>query len=91
MNNVDRRLQRIMRAGIDRRAFLRRTAAAGAMLPFAGSALARRAAAQSSDPIRVGAIIPFTGIETHNGLSMQYGLEIGAAEINESGTRCPVK
>jgi urea transport system substrate-binding protein len=78
-------LQRIMRAGIDRRAFLRRTAAAGAMLPLAGSALPRRVAAQSSDPIRVGAIIPFTGIETHNGLSMQYGLEIGAAEINAAG------
>ncbi len=33
----------------------------------------------------MGAIIPFTGIETHNGLSMQYGLEIGTDEINAAG------
>src|SRR3954451_19433698 len=67
----------------DRRTLLRRAAVAGAM-PFAGSLLARGAAAQG-EPIRVGAIIPFTGIETHNGLSMQYGVEIGAEEINAAG------
>src|SRR3954451_1353434 len=67
----------------DRRTLLRRAAVAGAM-PFAGSLLARGAAAQG-EPIRVGAIIPFTGIETHNGLSMQYGVEIGADEINAAG------
>jgi urea transport system substrate-binding protein len=76
-------LERMMRAGLDRRTLLRGTAA-GAMLPFAGSALTLRAAAQDQ-PIRVGAIIPFTGIETHNGLSMQYGLEIAAEEINAAG------
>ena len=53
-------------------------------MPLAGTLLARSAAAQG-EPIRVGAIIPFTGIETHNGLSMQYGLEIGADEINAAG------
>ena len=53
-------------------------------MPRAGAALARRVAAQGN-PIQVGAIIPFTALETHNGLSMQYGLEIGADEINTAG------
>src|SRR5688500_14474817 len=74
---------RVLRSNVDRRTLLRGAAVAGAM-PFAGSLLAPGAAAQG-DPIRVGAIIPFTGIETHNGLSMQYGLEIGAEEINAAG------
>jgi urea transport system substrate-binding protein len=78
-------VKRMMSAGLDRRSLLRRAAAAGVMLPLTGSAFPRRALAQSDQPIRVGAIIPFTGIETHNGLSMQYGLEIGAAEINAAG------
>src|SRR5688500_19340804 len=74
---------RILRPAFDRRTLLRGVAAAGTM-PLAGSRLARGVAAQG-EPIRVGAIIPFTGLETHNGLSMQYGLEIGTAEINEAG------
>src|SRR5215212_8550572 len=74
---------RMLGSAFDRRTLLRGAVAAGAM-PFASSLLTRGAAAQG-DPIRVGAIIPFTGIETHNGLSMQYGLEIGAAEINAAG------
>ena len=74
---------RILRTAFDRRSLLRGVAAAGVM-PLAGSRLARGAAAQG-DPIRVGAIIPFTGLETHNGLSMQYGLEIGTEEINAAG------
>jgi urea transport system substrate-binding protein len=74
---------RVLGSNFDRRTLLRHAAVAGAM-PFAGSLLARSAAAQG-DAIRVGAIIPFTGIETHNGLSMQYGLEIGADEINGAG------
>jgi urea transport system substrate-binding protein len=74
---------RMLRTAFNRRALLRAMAATG-VLPLAGSRLARGAAAQG-DPIRVGAIIPFTGIETHNGLSMQYGLEIGADEINAAG------
>ena len=79
----NRQMQRMMRAAFDRRALLRGAAAAG-VAPLAGSWRARGAAAQG-EPIRVGAIIPFTGLETHNGLSMQYGLEIGTAEINEAG------
>ena len=83
MATSNRHLQRIMRAAFDRRALLRGAAAAG-VAPLAGSLLARGAAAQG-EPIRVGAIIPFTGLETHNGLSMQYGLEIGTDEINAAG------
>src|SRR5215216_6356207 len=74
---------RILSSAVDRRTLLRGMAAAGA-LPLAGSALTRRVAAQDQ-PVKVGAIIPFTGIETHNGLSMQYGLEIGTDEINAAG------
>jgi urea transport system substrate-binding protein len=77
--------KRIMKLELNRRSLLRRAAVAGAFAPLAGSTLVRRAAAQGGEPIKVGAIIPFTGIETHNGLSMQYGLEIGAAEINAAG------
>src|SRR5215213_7943114 len=74
---------RVLSSNVDRRTLLRHAAVAGGM-PFTGSLRARSAAAQG-DAIRVGAIIPFTGIETHNGLSMQYGLEIGADEINAAG------
>ncbi|MGH2614954.1 MAG: substrate-binding protein [Thermomicrobiales bacterium] len=74
-----------MSSALDRRTLLRRAAVAGAALPLVGLEPSRRVAAQTSDPIRVGAIIPFTGLETHNGLSMQYGLEIGADEINAAG------
>jgi urea transport system substrate-binding protein len=74
---------RVLTSNVDRRTLLRGAAVVGAM-HFAGSLLAPGAAAQG-DPIRVGAIIPVTGIETHNGLSMQYGLEIGADEINAAG------
>jgi urea transport system substrate-binding protein len=73
----------MLNSTVDRRTLLRHAAVAGA-IPFTGSLLVPGAAAQG-DPIRVGAIIPFTGIETHNGLSMQYGLEIGADEINAAG------
>ena len=74
-------------SGISRRAVIRRAALLGAAAPFAAAFLRNesgRALAQG-EPIKVGAIIPFTGIETHNGLSMQYGLEIGADEINAAG------
>jgi urea transport system substrate-binding protein len=74
---------RILLTAFDRRSLLRGVAAASVM-PLAGSRLARGTAAQG-DPIRVGAIIPFTGLETRNGLSMQYGLEIGTEEINAAG------
>jgi urea transport system substrate-binding protein len=83
MTTANQQWQRMMRAAFDRRALLRGAAAAG-VAPLAGSLLPHGAAAQE-EPIRVGAIIPFTGLETHNGLSMQYGLEIGTAEINAAG------
>src|SRR5437764_493271 len=70
---------------LDRRTLLRSAAMVGAALPLGGTLLSRHALAESTVPIKVGAIIPFTGIETHNGLSMQYGLEIGADEINAGG------
>jgi ABC-type branched-subunit amino acid transport system substrate-binding protein len=35
--------------------------------------------------IKIGGLIPFTGLETHNGKAMQYGIEIGADEINKAG------
>jgi urea transport system substrate-binding protein len=74
-------------SGITRRALVTRAALLGATAPFAATFLrgGRNVALAQADPIKVGAIIPFTGIETHNGLSMQYGLEIGAAEINAAG------
>ena len=37
------------------------------------------------DPVLIGCLIPFTGVETHNGLSMQYGAEIAAEMINANG------
>jgi urea transport system substrate-binding protein len=75
----------MLQAELDRRGLLRWTAAAGSLLPFAAAASRQPVAAQDEEPIRVGAIIPFTGLETHNGLSMQYGLEIATAEINAAG------
>lgn len=38
-----------------------------------------------SDVAKIGALIPFTGLETHNGLSMKYGIEIAADEVNKDG------
>lgn len=38
-----------------------------------------------SDIVLIGCLIPFTGVETHNGLSMQYGAQIAAEMVNESG------
>jgi len=35
--------------------------------------------------VKIGGLIPFTGIETHNGLSMRYGIEMAAREINAAG------
>jgi urea transport system substrate-binding protein len=84
MTNLNVNARRIMGSELDRRTLLRRAAVAGVAAPVAASLLARGAVAQDG-PIRVGAIIPFTGLETHNGLSMQYGLEIGADEINAAG------
>jgi urea transport system substrate-binding protein len=34
--------------------------------------------------LTIGGIIPFTGLETHNGLSMKYGIEMAADEINSA-------
>jgi hypothetical protein len=56
---------RILGTALDRRSLLRGVAAG--VMPLASSRLARGTAAQG-DPIRVGAIIPFTGLETHNGI-----------------------
>lgn len=41
--------------------------------------------APAAGPIKIGALIPFTGLETHNGLSMKYGAEIAGDEVNEAG------
>lgn len=38
-----------------------------------------------SDPVLIGCLIPFTGVETHNGLSMQYGAQIAAEMVNAEG------
>ena len=38
-----------------------------------------------TDVAKVGALIPFTGLETHNGLSMKYGIEIARDEVNKAG------
>ena len=71
---------------ITRRSLVKQAALLGTAAPIVAASLrGGLAAAQSSEPIKVGAIIPFTGIETHNGLSMKYGLEIGADEINAAG------
>jgi urea transport system substrate-binding protein len=72
-------------SGISRRSLMKQTALFGAAAPFVAAALRRGWSASAAEPIKVGAIIPFTGIETHNGLSMKYGLEIGADEINAAG------
>lgn len=37
------------------------------------------------EPVRIGCLIPFSGVETHNGLSMQYGAEIAAEMVNAAG------
>ncbi len=40
---------------------------------------------QAKDTIRIGCLIPFTGVETHNGLSMKYGAEIARDDVNAAG------
>ncbi len=76
---------RLLTRSVTRRDLLRQAAVAGAAVPAAGLLDRGRRIARAADPLKVGAIIPFTGIETHNGLSMKYGLEIGADEINAAG------
>jgi urea transport system substrate-binding protein len=49
------------------------------------AASATTAAAAAGETITVGCLIPFTGMETHNGTSMQYGAQIAADEINAAG------
>jgi ABC-type branched-subunit amino acid transport system substrate-binding protein len=39
----------------------------------------------AGDTVRIGCLIPFTGVETHNGLSMRYGAEIARDEVNAAG------
>src|SRR4030042_1776644 len=39
----------------------------------------------ADDVVRIGCLIPFTGVETHNGLSMKYGAEIARDEVNAAG------
>lgn len=71
---------------VTRRDLLKQAAVAGAAVPVTGLMLGKgQRTARAADPLKVGAIIPFTGIETHNGLSMKYGLELGADEINAAG------
>jgi urea transport system substrate-binding protein len=70
-----------------RRQFLKRAGATAGALTF-GGALAACGSSSSSgggQDIKVGGLIPFTGIETHNGKAMQYGLEIAVAEVNGAG------
>lgn len=76
---------------LDRRALLVKSAigvgslSLGAMIGGRGqNALAALASADGRD-IKIGGSIPFTGLETHNGLAMKYGIEIGADEINKAG------
>ena len=73
---------------LDRRALLVKSAAGMGSLAL-GMTLGRaqNAMAWSSGgrDIKIGGLIPFTGIETHNGLAMKYGIELGADEINKSG------
>lgn len=39
----------------------------------------------TAEPVKIGLLIPFSGVETHNGLSMQYGADIAADMINAAG------
>jgi urea transport system substrate-binding protein len=89
MDRTHEPLAATLGSDLSRRDFLARAGLLGAGLSSTGALLAACApgggGTTSSGKIKVGAIIPFTGIETHNGLSMKYGLEIGADEINKAG------
>jgi ABC-type branched-subunit amino acid transport system substrate-binding protein len=79
-----------------RRQFVTRSFAGAGAVAFGGGVLAACGASKSSGggggggggggrDIKIGALIPFTGLETHNGKAMQYGTEIAVDEINKAG------
>jgi len=78
-------------SNLSRRRFLMQTGglAAGAMaLPGIVGPLTKSLSPRvsgSSDPFKIGALIPITGIETHVGESMRVSTEIAVDEINAAG------
>jgi urea transport system substrate-binding protein len=71
-------------SAISRRSLLRTglaVAGAGAITSACGPS----GSGGGSGPLKIGALIPVTGLETHNGLSMKYGVEMATAEINKAG------
>jgi urea transport system substrate-binding protein len=61
------------------------TAAATETATAAATATATATTAASGGTVTIGCLIPFTGVETHNGLSMQWGAQIAADAINAAG------
>lgn len=87
-----------MRSGLNRRDFLKRSGLAVVGTTAAASILAACASEESggsgggggggggtSEPFKLGALIPLTGIETHIGLSMQICTQAAVDEINAAG------
>lgn len=76
-----------------RRGFLKLSAASAGTLAFGGllsacgpdSSSGGGGGGGGGGTVKIGGLIPFTGIETHNGLAMKYGIEMAAKEINEAG------
>jgi urea transport system substrate-binding protein len=61
------------------------TAAATETAAATATAAASATSAAAGGTITIGCLVPFTGLETHNGTSMQYGAQIAADELNAAG------
>jgi ABC-type branched-subunit amino acid transport system substrate-binding protein len=77
-----------MSSTVTRRIFLKSgltlggAGALGGLLAACGGGSSSGGGGGGGGAIHIGGIIPFTGVETHNGLSMKYGVELAADEIN---------
>lgn len=74
-----------MENNLNRRSFISRAGAVGAGAGLLTAANANGAAAQSSDPVRVGAALPMSGPAAADGIEFKRGLDLAASEINANG------
>ena len=70
---------------MDRRGFLRNTAAMGAGVGLLSTINAQSAAAQDQKPVHVGAALPVSGPAAADGIEFERGLRLAAKEINAAG------
>jgi ABC-type branched-subunit amino acid transport system substrate-binding protein len=93
--NEARRVGMDTNSRFGRRKFLERSAMSAGALSLGGALAACGPSSSGSSSsggggggartVKAGALIPFTGLETHNGKSMQVGVELAAAAINKNG------